>query len=228
MDDLKERYLQDQLTEEERIAFEESLSKEEKEELVDELGIRDEIQAQFRQELRKKVSEFERPTSRFRMLFPTTLGVAATVLLISSIVFYLVRDQQHLFEQYYTSYPNYELTAVRGDEELTNREKAYKAYDLKNYEQAIVEFNSLDSLLVADRFFRGISYLESQKQDLALNDLENVIKINDENYAPAAIWYSSLIYVDLDQIDKAIPLLRELSISKSEFSDEAEKLLGEL
>lgn len=228
MDELRDKYLQDQLTEEERIAFEERLSKEEKEELANELGIRDEIRIKFRQSLREEVAGFEQQATRIRQFNPTFMGIAATLLLISSLIFYFAKDQGSLFDQYYEVYPNYELTTVRGEGGSSDREKAYQAYDSKNYEQAITSFNSLDTLLVADRFFRGLSYLENQEPEMALKDFDFVLLNKDKNYSSAAVWYSALINIHLGQNDKAVPLLRELSSGKSEFADDAKKLLNEL
>ncbi|MDZ7604597.1 MAG: hypothetical protein U5K79_03200 [Cyclobacteriaceae bacterium] len=50
----------------------------------------------------------------------------------------------------------------------------------------------------------------------------------DTPLAPAATWYLAICYISQNELDKATPLLRDLSKMKSSYSVKAEALLGDL
>lgn len=228
MDELREKYLQGKLTEVERKAFQDNLSPEEQQEIAFELGVREGLESKFREELRAKVAGFERKEKTVRRIGPAYMGIAASFFLVASLALYLTWQQKSPFEQYYQPYPNYELTSVRGNEDLTLRQQAYQAYDEGNYEAAGAAFNKLDSLSAADYFFRGICHIQMSNDDLALDDLGRVMKLNDKDYAEPATWYTALLYVKMNDDERAIPLLETLGAGSSEAAANARKLLSEL
>jgi tetratricopeptide (TPR) repeat protein len=228
MDELREKYLQGKLSAAEQKAFEEGLSAHEKEELAAELGIRAGLENGFRNELRNKVAGFEDRKRTVRRINPAYISIAASIFLVSSLVLYFTRDQTPLFDQYYEVYPNYEVTAVRGEDDLSSREQAYAAYDAGDFSTAIKAFSQLDSLVSADYFFRGICYIQVTEYDKALADLDMVISIKDKDYETASIWYTALIHLKLENDDKAVPLLRELSNGASEFAITSKELLAQI
>jgi ABC-type Na+ efflux pump permease subunit len=227
MDDLREKYIQGKLTEAEQKAFENNLTSEERKEIAFELGVRDGLENQLKKELRNKVAGFESKKTRVRKLNPAYISIAASIFLVSSLILYFTRDQSSLFDQYYTVYPNYELTVVRGEEDLSDRQLAYAAYDNEDYENAISEFNKLETLVVADYFFRGISYVEVENYDLALVDFAQVMNSNEKEYGTASEWYSALIHIQLERKNLAIPLLEKLSAGNSEYAISSTRLLSE-
>lgn len=228
MDELRERYLQGKLTEAEQRAFEETLSKEELEELALELGIREGLESGFRSELRRKVADFEKKDRAVKMIKPAYLGIAASLILAASLVFIFSGEDESLFEQYYKPYPNYEMTAIRGEEALTVRQKAYQSYDEEDYEAAIADFSRLDSLSGPDYFFRGICNVETNSDEQALADFDRVITMREDDYKEAASWYTALLYVKLKERHRAKPLLKQLGDGNSEFAADARKLLSRL
>ncbi|WP_462254321.1 tetratricopeptide repeat protein [Ekhidna sp.] len=225
MDELRNKYIQGKLSDTERQAFEKNLSPEEKKELAYELGVRDEI---VRNELRKKVAGFEGGNKRKRMINPTYLSIAASILLVVSSVFYLTGEEDSLFDQYYETYPNYELTTTRGEENSTNRGLAYAAYDAGDYDIAIEEFSKLEILHASDYFFRGASYLQIKEFNNALGDFQKVIELEDASYKTPSTWYTALIHVKIGNKEKAIPLLEELGDGQSEFAATSKALLAQL
>lgn len=226
MNELLEKYLE--LPEEDREAFVSKLSAEQQKALAHELGIMEGLNEQFRKELRSKVSAFEERSHRVRKMNPAFIGVAASFLLISSLVVYFTRSEPALFDQYYEVYPNYEVTTLRGETDLTNREKAYAAYDKERFELAISSFDQIDLLLASDYFFRGISNIQRAKYEEALLDLEKVIQQADPDYENAAYWYTALIKVKQEEQEEAIPILQKLSTGDSEFASVSAKLLDQL
>ncbi|WP_420317502.1 hypothetical protein [Ekhidna sp.] len=228
MDELREKYLQGKMTEADQKAFEEGLSSEDREELASELGIRAGLESGFRNELKEKVAGFEKRRNRVRRINPAYISIAASLFLVASLVLYFTKDQTTLFDQYYETYPNYEVTTVRGEEDPSNRERAYLAYDQGDFSGAIQAFNKLESMSSADYFFRGISHIQMTNYELALKDLDQVISIKDENYNTAASWYTALIHLKLENEASAISLLEELSKGESEFASISAELLSKL
>lgn len=225
MDELRNKYIQGKLSESEQRAFEGNLTEQEREELAYELGVRDGI---VRKELRKKIAGFEEGNKTKRMINPTFISIAASIFLVASSVFYFTKGEESLFDQYYSSYPNYELTTTRSEENLSNRGMAYAAYDAGDYEVAIEEFNKLEVLAASDYFFRGASYIQIKNLDAALADFKRVVEGEDVNYIDAALWYSALIHIKQGNKETAIPILQKLSTGRSEFASTSAELLAQL
>lgn len=228
MDELRDKYLQGKLTEPERKKFEEGLSEEERSELAFELGVREGLEERFRTELRETVTGFEGKERKSRNLNPVYWSVAASLVIAATLLLYFSLDSQSLFDQYYEVYPNYEVTTVRGEEDISSREKAYRSYDMGDYAGAISAFNQLESMIAADYFFRGMCYIQLQSYEEALSDLSNELLNNDEEYTEAASWYAALIHLKMENDDKALPLLKQLSTGNSEFAIKSTELLGYL
>jgi len=228
MDELREKYLQGKLSDDERKEFEAGLSEEERRALAFDLGIKEGIESEIRKELREKVSSFERSAVRKKRSNPVYIGIVASLILAASFALYLTRQEKSLFEDYYQVYPNYELTSLRGEEELTLRESAYQAYDRGDYELASTQFEKLDSVISADFFFKGISHLELNEDMSAILSLQEVIKQGDSTYQSPARWYLALIYLRQDRFEQTIPLLKQLESGNSEYANSSRELLEEL
>ncbi|WP_425393069.1 hypothetical protein [Ekhidna sp.] len=228
MDELREKYLQGKMTEADQKAFEEGLSSDDREELASELGIRVGLERGFRNELKEKVAGFEKRKNKIRRINPAYISIVASLFLVASLVLYFTNDQTTLFDQYYETYPNYEVTTVRGEEDPSNRERAYLAYDQGDFSGAIQAFNTLDSMSSADYFFRGISHIQVTNYKEALTDLNEVLRLEDTDYRTASLWYKALIHLKLENEAAAIPPLEELSKGESEFATVSTELLAKL
>lgn len=226
MDELLETYLS--LDDSERAAFEKALSSEERAELARELGIMEGLNEEFRKELRSKVGAFEQKSERAKKMNPAFIGIAASFLLVSAFTAYLLRDKESLFDQYYEAYPNYEVTALRGEDDLSAREEAYKAYDAADYELAIKQFIILESRQAADEFFLGIAYIETDKPKEALERMQAVINSENTDYLDAAKWYAALTYLSLEEDEKARAFLNDLANESSEWASSAAEVLKQL
>ncbi|MEP5611900.1 MAG: tetratricopeptide repeat protein [Cyclobacteriaceae bacterium] len=223
-----EKYIQGTLTDEERKAYEEEMTSEEKKEAAFEIGMRSAVEEKSRDELREKISSFEgkKATSQIK---PAYLAIAATIALVATFTFLLRPESGSLFDQYYESYPNYEFTALRGDETSNLKEKAYSAYDLKDYDLAASTFTELLKENAEDQpaqFFRGLCFLETGNYQDGLSDLRKVAE-SENDYQEAAIWYSALIQTRLKNTVEARELLDLLSDSQ-EFGERAKALSKEL
>lgn len=226
MTEEQEKYLQNKLDSKTSDSMKSSLSDEEKKELAFEIGVGEAVKSELRSELREKVGAFEKSidTKSGRKNY-AWLAVAASVVLLLSFVFLFRSSPGDPFNDFYESYPNYEVTTLRGEEELDLIERAYQAYDLKKYEEAEELFTELlgsEENLPA-QFFRGMSRIEIQKYDLALADLQ-VLIFSDSEYSDDATWYSALLLVRAGESIKAKELLAQLADSE-DYKQKAERLL---
>jgi len=226
MSDLLEKYMN--LGDKEKKSFEKHLTKEEKQELAHELGIMEGLTQSFRQELKSKVSAFEDKSTRAKQMNPAYIGIAASFFLVAFVTVYFLKGNKPVFEEYYELYPNYEVTALRGKEGVSSRQKAYQSYDKGLYEQAYAQFNDLESPVKADYFFSAMSCIELEKYDVAIDNLNHVIVSRDSDYYNAAQWYSALVFIKTEKLDQARELLKVLKESNSEYTNQAQKLFNEL
>ena len=226
MDSQRDQYLQGKLSDDESARFEASLSEEERQELAIELGIRDGLNEGFREEIKEQLKTYESKRTIFGTINPIYYAAAVLVLVVGVTIVFNAKDND-LFSQNYEVYPNYELTTVRGSDAVLPREQAYQAYDLGDYDLAIVAFNQMEALTTPDYFFRGLCYIETKKFDLAISDLQSVQDL-DGDYRDAASWYLSIVLVQQERYDEAKLLLEKLTKNSNEYSKESEVLLKKL
>ncbi|MCR9249682.1 MAG: hypothetical protein NXI20_04630 [bacterium] len=155
-------------------------------------------------------------------------STAAAIILIGTLTFRLINTEDaDLYSSYYSYYDNYEVTTLRNQpDELTNREKAYQHYDLKDFKSAVVTFEQLDTLQKADQFFLSLSYMgadEWNKAEAALTEIQK----SDFAYQSASKWYLALVYIKLEKHQKSLPILESIQ-SDSEFGEKAKELLHKL
>ncbi|MDA0196627.1 MAG: hypothetical protein O2951_16570 [Bacteroidetes bacterium] len=226
--DKSENYIQGKLSAEERKAQELEMTAGDKEESAFELGVRVVFEDKVRSELRKMISSFEGRSSRSTRM-PIYIGIAASVALLATFTFFLNSGKENLFDEYYKSYPNYEFTAVRGESNESVKELAYRAYDGKEYADAVNLFTQLLKESTGDvpsSFFRGMSLMELRQYENALIDFNIVIEAGNE-YNEAATWYAALAQLKLENYPKAKSLLNRLFQSE-EYSGKAQALKMEL
>lgn len=228
MSEQREKFLQRKLSKEESKAYVDSLTINEQKELAEELGIQEGLSDHFRNELRQKVVGFEKNRGRAKKINLAYISIAASILIASSVVLFFMKNDQDLFDLYYQTYPNYEVTILRGDGATILREKAYKAYDESNYKLSIDLFNQLDSLLISDHFFRGIALMESENFEMAMDDLRKVSSLDFSEYSSAAKWYLALISIKEKDFENASLLLEEIKVGNSEYADRAKELQEKL
>lgn len=229
MSDKSERYIQDQMSAEEKKAHEQSLADEEINDLAFEAGVKEGIAEANRDEIRKQVAGFEEDfKERKGIAAPRLIGIAASIALVATISYLFFFAQPDLYNDYYEAYPNYEVTILRGEDASNLKETAYLSYDNKKFNEADDLFTQFLEIQddTAARFFRGICRMELGRFEEALTDLESVMERNAQ-YAEAGRWYGALCQVQLDNLDAAKLLLQEL-VNSEEFGGKAGQLLKDL
>ncbi len=229
--DLIRGYFNDSLSESERISFEKKYNQEnEFRKLADDMEL--EILAfrsLEREQTRTKFAQWENEVTSTKSITWKSWKVwsaAAVLILVGTLTFRLYTNSVDLYQEYYNTYENFEVTALRNQSnELTIREKAYFLYDQKSYEEAISTFNQIVSPAESDHFFIAMCHMELGQWEQSEKILTQIHQL-DFSYQQAAKWYLALVYLQLDQVDDCINMLQ--SLKEGEFSDQAQQLLKEL
>lgn len=144
-----------------------------------------------------------------------------TILLIVFSVYYAIDvtsepSTKKLFEEYYKS-PNSisQPTGNDTDNDIsTLNGEAYLAYEMENFSLASRKFRELTRVEknAYNYFFQGISNIEDQNYELAIDNFNRVINgfedLNDE-----ATWYLSMALLANDSEDEAIANLAVLALN---------------
>ena len=95
----------------------------------------------------------------------------------------------------------------------TQAEKAYGLYNKHEYQEAIPAFH--EALKEEDRsderlklmMYLGVCYTQIKKYQDSIPQFQSVRKSGESPYFLDASWYLALVYVKLDWVDKALPIL---------------------
>jgi len=132
-----------------------------------------------------------------------------------------------LFEQYYSSENIVDQT--RGN---LNIVEAVIKFQKKDFKGASILFKNLldkDNSNMAVWFYYGISCIETQNLDIAINAFTTIINQKDNLYIEHAEWYRGLCYLKNNQLDKAISQFEAVAANPDNFHrQDAKSILGEL
>lgn len=235
--DLVERYFDNEMTEEEKVRFHDSMkSNLELRHLFDrEKLLINTIRfgaaknhLDFFKELEKSLPDvtLERKTSPAWIYYAAAASVV--ILLVSGIYFFRANDPTptELYAEYFTPYPNVFEPTVRGSEKVTKRALAFQKYEEGDYQQAAALFAALlrDEREPGMLLLLGNANLALGKTEEAKNNFNEVVKTSSENSVPAQ-WYLSLAYLRDGKISSAKETLTPLAETKNPYSKKAKDLL---
>lgn len=190
--------------------------------------------------LRNKLSTIEKrraadiPVAKSKK--PAYLKYAAFVaglVLISSII--VVRDKnlssEEIMDRYYKSYEA--PTTSRSGLYETNAEftLALDYYKTRDYERAADLFNKIVANNPKDMqstLLNGIANFEINNYPEAEQSFGNVIDNTNNLFVDQAEWYLALCYVQTDQREKAIQLLKLIKAEAGYYRKDAKKILRNL
>lgn len=159
---------------------------------------------------------------------PRVMALAATVLLIvASGIWLLTRQQEDLFEQYYTPYAELALSQPRGGQMLYEiKVRALEEYRLHEITSALY---MLDSALAIDPedseslMLSGLCRLEESSYRKALEAFNKIATVQGND--PALQWYTALAHVGLAEHEEARKILKEIETAgPPEFARKAAEL----
>jgi len=229
---LIKKFLRNELTSEEKVAF---TNRKEDATFLEALE-NEMIAVQSRQELKKKLQGIGadhkvQKTNTPKRFAP--LGIAASVILLLGTFFFFNQgvNNQELFEEHYTSYPNIYTQKGTSDNDKTLFEKTMILYDAKQYPLAKQNFETLNSereLTDGEQFYYGITLLELDDTKTALTQFKNINNTASPLYKDAQ-WYLALCYVQENNVDQAKLVLTELQeIVGKKKQEEIKTILNQL
>ena len=244
--ELLDRYLLGRLNEKELKLFEERLKNDlALQQSLDELTV---IRSAIRRETKENVLDLlkekeaiiqNKENRRLTFGMRRFLSVAAAILLIATVGYYVLFNNlsepmtgEALYELYYDGpYLNIVGGTERGATELeeTLEAKAYLAYDLGEYSEAITYFKELidQNKTATNYFYAGVSSLE-------LGDMEaakiyfNVTANHFEEFREQAQWYMAMTLLKENRVNEAVSSLVYLNLNNTRYADKADEILGEL
>ncbi len=242
-----DRYLRDEMSTSERLAFESKVSQDAA--LQRELDLHRDLMAgmeyHYNASLKRKLQAREeastpthtpvaKPASRGRRFFLVSMGIAATFLILFiGGYFYLssTTAPTEFYYAYYQPYPNIinpvERSGVMPEDTLA---RALIAYERGDFQQAIQMFQEAkNELSPGHQFYLALSHLESGNQLSAIEHLQEVIIAQDDTFYLPALWYQGLAHLAAQQPEEAKEVLGKLLEEEdSTYYAKAQKILSEL
>jgi len=236
--DLVERYLNDELTAEEKQQAEERISVDQ--EFKQRLEVFREYQRMhssdslaFRELLEEVEADYRQGRKPQKKYWLIAASVSA-ICLLGAVYFLFLRpapQPEALYAQYFSP-PTDNLTVRdEGNQQLLN--EAMSLYNNQQYAEALVRFEDwqqqhTDSIPVI--FYSAMSHMGLGEVEAAIIQLQQISQEGQlpGPYQTASHWYLALAYLKNEQTGKARPLLRELAEGSSSYADKAVQLLDDL
>jgi TolA-binding protein len=241
---LLEKYIENSLSDSERMVVEQRLSTEESlrelyhQEKLLVRGIRFGHLKEKLNELRKLDNQLQDAHRENKEAKVVSLGtywkiaaIAASLITIVASYFLINRpvEPDALFAQYFQVYPNILEPVVRGTTEQNKRAESFAAYERGDYDMAAEGFKEL----LKDHEEPGVLLLLGNANLMLGNTKEakeNFVTLNKDynDLDLQAKWYLSLCYLKLSKSDSAKVLLLEVAAEKNTYSDRATEILKKL
>ena len=167
-----------------------------------------------------------KPQRRYLRLW--LAGAAAVVLLFIGQRVLMQPDYPGMANDFFESYPSYQLNDARGDGAEGDRDQAFLAYENGAFTEAVNIFRSLEERTAVESLYLAISlqandeWLESRQ---VLTDMPAGLPVE---YQGAATWYLALAELSMENLESTITLLEEVAEGNSGFKDDAQELLRAL
>jgi tetratricopeptide (TPR) repeat protein len=241
---LIERYFNEELSKEELEFFEEEMIRDEKfKEDVQQFefvfgGLKEararKLKATFNQ-YEDEIQHGKIKQNKRRSLIMYSAGSVLVLFFIAFIFNFNSTDSniqtEAIFTEYFKPYPNVLAPITRSSDVSSNTElgNAMSFYDSMQYDEAIIGFNDLitrSSLKNEMLFYKGIALLAKGEPSEARYHFE--LMEENSSFDNQRKWYLALTYIQLEEIDDSVELLREIIKDKSYFTVYAEELLVSL
>lgn len=239
-----EKYLNEELSPSERLAFEEKIkldtafAVEVKLQKAMRAGIKDFFAEKLLEDFKEWDKEVPKHQTKTKQLFLRPLLAVAAVILLLVLVYVGLNynqsfDNQAVFEAYYQTYPNYASNTVRGEnEDKDDYQKAFALYSEGKFKEAIALFEVLK--VEGDKYYEvnfywALCYLEIGELALAQDKLAiDVLKSNPHNYTQAAHWYLALTHLKMNDLKSCKKQLDYLISKHTDYTQKAKELISKL
>nr|WP_297916761.1 CDC27 family protein [uncultured Allomuricauda sp.] len=235
--ELVEKYLQNQLSEEERVLFDRLL--EEDEEFRSEVQFMEDIQAVSQQEderiFREQLLIFEKESNVRRMSGRyVKLLLAASIALVVSLGYVFwpkpQESMEQIFVEHFEPYRNVIQPVVRGEEQQkSEKQLAFQYYEQGKYDKAIVLFDKLYSTSKEPYylFYKANALIQLNRAKEAIPLLEAHLKTKD-TLAEKSPWYLAMAYLKINDKNNTKKWLQQVVEQNRYKAQTAQKLLRSL
>ena len=135
-----------------------------------------------------------------KYLFPAAAVVLLLIISILVIPNISGSNQKALFAEYFEPIPPIN-GITRGENELNPETIAFTYYQTKDYELAIEAFRKTSLSSNEKNLYTGISNMELEHFDLAINNFQEIINGEDVRFKTEANWYLALCYLFIKEAD---------------------------
>ncbi|MCK4561675.1 MAG: hypothetical protein KAT78_02105 [Flavobacteriaceae bacterium] len=230
---LIEKFIQNKLSSEENIVFQELLEKDDsfKKEVQLHVNLKKVIEKKDDSDFRNLISKIESKAKRPKQKNSITKWlIAASIISILGLSYFLTLEKsmstQELFTNYFKPYRNVILPMQRNSSQQNEKEIAFVAYDHGEYEKAILLFSKLYTSTKEPYylFYKANALLKLERANEAVPLLLEHLKTND-TLTEKSNWYLALAYLKLNDKVNAKFSLKKVIIEGKYKIKEAENLL---
>lgn len=228
------KYFLNQLTKEEKIQFDSLMQSDAafKGQVEFESKVRKSVYQDEHSNLKQKLKDIEQNLEPKQNKTKWYLAAASVVILLCVGFLWNLSSSssERLFENYYQTASNTIHPIVRDNNVKDQLTKAFIAYENKDYDIALVQFENLYNTSTQSEllFYQGICYLEMNKPNLAIESFLRHKNLNDD-LSGKTNWYLALAYLKAEEKDKTKMFLEEIMKNKSNYNyEKAKSLLSEL
>jgi hypothetical protein len=232
-EELLNKYFEQQLSEEEKAVFESLLQNDSEfvREVAYQKNVKKAITLNERETLKQTLQSFE--NNKKENNNPQFWYIAGVFLLFFGGLawFQFTKDSpEQLYQEYYQSYPNVVAPTIRGDSERNLKTDAFYEYDSGNYEKSFELFSKIYAEEAVDYalFYQALSLMELKRYSEAIASFDEFKTTDNNAFSPFVKWYKALSYLQLNEKEKAVQLLKELAEKENPQQSKAKELLDAL
>jgi len=230
---LIEKFIQNILSKDEKLAFDELLEKDDsfKKEVQLHVDLKKAIEKEDDSNFRNLISGIESTTkipkeknSRLKWL------VAASIIFLLGLSYFLTLEKkastQELFASYFKPYKNVIQPLQRNGDQQNEKAIAFMAYDKGEYEKAVLLFSELYTSTKEpyDLFYKANALLKLERANEAVPLLLEHLKTKD-TLTEKSHWYLAMAYLKSNDKTNAKQSLKKVLSEGKYKTKEAEKLL---
>lgn len=157
-------------------------------------------------------------------------AVLAGLVFIGSITIFSGKhlSNDEILKRYYKAYEPPTSQRSANSETDADFTLALEFYNTRDFEKAAILFNKVLEKKPNDMqtvLLKGVSNFEEKKYPEAKQSFSKVIDNKDNLYVDQAQWFLSLCYLNTNENDKAIQLLKIIVIENGNYKNEANKII---
>ena len=150
-------------------------------------------------------SNIQAPEVNRRFSIGRILTIAASLAFFIFTIFWFSNrkpSEYQLYAQYFSPYPNVVAPINKSVEKTDRRGEAFRAYELKNYQEALSLMTKLNTQDDAVKLYKGICELILENPQKAIQHFDSMRRDSGPFYVPMN-WYKALTLLKLNRVSEA-------------------------